>query len=97
MLRLGSDTKPPFHLLLRTGKVPISTVMRRLLKGYVVSYNRRHRRYGNQPPRAKARSLVCYWAVIELEMSGTSVGKQLGVGQSTVSRAVVRGKNWLRI
>jgi REP element-mobilizing transposase RayT len=36
-----------FHLLLRTGKVPISTVMRRLLTGYAVSYNRRHRRYGH--------------------------------------------------
>ena len=35
-----------FHLLLRTGKVPISIVMRRLLTGYAVSYNRRHRRYG---------------------------------------------------
>jgi REP element-mobilizing transposase RayT len=36
-----------FHLLLRTGKVPISTVMRRLLTGYVVSFNRGHRRYGH--------------------------------------------------
>ncbi len=36
-----------FHLLLRTGKVPISTVMRRLLTGYAVSFNHRHRRYGH--------------------------------------------------
>ncbi len=36
-----------FHLILRTGKVPISTVMRRLLTGYAVSFNRRHRRYGH--------------------------------------------------
>jgi len=36
-----------FHLLLRTGKVPIATVMRRLLTGYAVSYNRRHRRHGH--------------------------------------------------
>ncbi|NIN00963.1 MAG: transposase, partial [candidate division Zixibacteria bacterium] len=34
------------HLLLRTGLVPIATVMRRLLTGYGVSYNRRHRRHG---------------------------------------------------
>jgi len=46
----------------------------------------------NQPLRVKARSLVCYWAVRELGMHGTSVGKQLGVGQSTVSRVVVRGE-----
>ena len=36
-----------FHLLLRTGRVPISIVMRRLLTGYAVSFNRRHRRYGH--------------------------------------------------
>jgi putative transposase len=36
-----------FHLLLRTGVVPISTVMRRLLTGYAVGYNRRHRRHGH--------------------------------------------------
>jgi len=34
------------HLLLRTGTIPISTVMRRLLTGYAVSFNRRHRRHG---------------------------------------------------
>ena len=47
---------------------------------------------GNQPLRVKARSLVCYWAVRELGMSGTSVGKLLGIGQPAVSRAVVRGE-----
>ncbi len=36
-----------FHLLLRTGLVPIATVMRRLLTGYAVTYNRRHRRCGH--------------------------------------------------
>jgi len=36
-----------FHLLLRTGPIPISTVMRRLLTGYALWYNRRHRRYGH--------------------------------------------------
>ena len=47
---------------------------------------------GNQPLRVKARSLVCYWAVRELGMSGTSIGKLLGLGQPAVSRAVVRGE-----
>jgi putative transposase len=32
---------------MRTGQVPLATVMRRLLTGYAVSYNRRHRRYGH--------------------------------------------------
>jgi len=36
-----------FHLLLRTGTTPISTVMRRLLTGYAVFYNFRHRRHGH--------------------------------------------------
>ena len=35
------------HLLLRTGLAPIATVMRRLLTGYAVSFNRRHRRHGH--------------------------------------------------
>jgi len=34
------------HLLLRTGLVPISTLMRRLLTGYAQQFNRRHRRHG---------------------------------------------------
>ena len=37
----------PNHLLLRTGNVPVSRVMQRLLTGYVVNYNRRHRRFGH--------------------------------------------------
>ena len=58
--RLGGilpDSKTPFfawafitnhlHLLLRTGTVPIATVMRRHLTGYAVSFNRRHRRHGH--------------------------------------------------
>lgn len=36
-----------FHLLLKTGKSPISAVMGRLLTGHAVSYNRRHRRHGH--------------------------------------------------
>ena len=35
------------HLLLRAGLTPISTVMRRLLTGYAVSFNRRHNRCGH--------------------------------------------------
>jgi putative transposase len=36
-----------FHLLLRTGTTKISTVIRRLLTGYAVSYNFRDRRHGH--------------------------------------------------
>ena len=36
-----------FHLLLKTGQTGLSTVMRRFLTGYAVSFNRRHRRWGH--------------------------------------------------
>ena len=35
-----------YHLLVRTGNVPLSNNMRKLLTGYVINYNRRHKRYG---------------------------------------------------
>lgn len=36
-----------FHLLLRTGPVPLSSVMRRILTGYAISFNLRHGRSGH--------------------------------------------------
>jgi REP element-mobilizing transposase RayT len=36
-----------FHLLLKTGLVPLASVMRRLLTGHAVCFNRRHRRHGH--------------------------------------------------
>ncbi len=36
-----------FNLLLQTGTTPIATVMRRLLTGYAVNFNRRHHRCGH--------------------------------------------------
>ena len=36
-----------FHLLLKTGLTPIATIMRRLLTGHAVYFNRRHRRIGH--------------------------------------------------
>jgi len=35
------------HLLLRTGRGSIASVMQRLLTGYAVSFNKRHRRHGH--------------------------------------------------
>jgi len=46
------------HLLLRTGDVPLSTLMRRLLTGYAVSFNRRHRRHG-QLFQNRYKSIIC--------------------------------------
>jgi putative transposase len=35
------------HILARTGNQALSKSMRKLLTGYVVNYNRRHKRYGH--------------------------------------------------
>ena len=34
------------HFLFRTGDIPLSNLMRRLLTGYVIGFNRRHGRHG---------------------------------------------------
>ena len=46
------------HFLFRTGDVPLATVMRRLLTGYVVSFNRRHKRHGYLLQN-RYKSIVC--------------------------------------
>src|SRR5574341_2003038 len=35
------------HLLVRTGRRPLASVMRRLLTGYAGTFNRRHKRHGH--------------------------------------------------
>jgi len=47
---------------------------------------------GKQPQRVRARSLLCYWAVKELGISGTTVAKKLGITQPAASKAVQRGE-----
>jgi putative transposase len=45
-----------------------------------------------QRRRVKAKSLLCYWAVNELEMTGAAVARRLKMTKSAVSRAVGRGE-----
>jgi putative transposase len=47
---------------------------------------------GRQKIRVEARSLLCYWAVRELGISGTSLAKHLGMSQSGVVYAVNKGE-----
>ena len=47
---------------------------------------------GKQPQQVKARSLLCYWTIKELEMTGAAVAQKLNICNSAVSRAVVRGE-----
>jgi predicted transcriptional regulator len=44
--------------------------------------------------RVRAKSLVCYWAVKELGMTGTEVSKLMGLSQPAVSKAVQRGEKY---
>jgi len=47
-----------FHLLLRTGSTPLSKVMGRLMTGYAVTFNKRHRRSGHLFQN-RYKSVVC--------------------------------------
>jgi len=56
-----------FHLFLRMGPVPISTVMRRLLTGYALWYNRRYRRHGHLFQN-RFKSILCQEDLYLLEL-----------------------------
>ncbi len=56
-----------FHLLLRSGLTPIATLMRRLLTGYAVCFNRRHRRSGHLFQN-RYKSILCQEDAYLLEL-----------------------------
>jgi len=47
-----------FHILCKTKNLPLASIMRRILTGYVVNFNRRHRRYGHLFQN-RYKSIVC--------------------------------------
>ncbi len=47
-----------FHLLVRTGNQPLSSSMKKLLTGYVVNFNRRHKRFGHLFQN-RYKSIIC--------------------------------------
>ena len=47
-----------FHLLLRTSLMPLSKVMRRLMTGYAITFNKRHKRSGHLFQN-RYKSIVC--------------------------------------
>jgi REP element-mobilizing transposase RayT len=55
------------HFIFRTGQKPLSTLMRRLLTGYVISFNKRHRRQG-QLFQNRYKSIVCQEDTYLLEL-----------------------------
>ncbi len=56
-----------FHLLLRTGNEGVSRVMQRLLTGYAVTFNRRHRRQGHLFQN-RYKSILCQEDTYLLEL-----------------------------
>ena len=56
-----------FHLLLRTGNEGVSRVMQRLLTGYAVTFNRRHRRQGHLFQN-RYKSILCQEDAYLLEL-----------------------------
>ena len=56
-----------FHLLLRTGSDPVATVMRRLLTGHAIYFNRRHRRHGHLFQN-RYKSILCQQDAYLLEL-----------------------------
>jgi len=56
-----------FHLLLKTGTSSLSTVMRRLLTGHAVHFNRRHKRFGHLFQN-RFRSILCQEETYLLEL-----------------------------
>ena len=57
-----------FHILLRTGPTPLSKVMRRLMTGYAVTFNLRHRRSGHLFQN-RYKSVVCEEDTYLLELT----------------------------
>ena len=47
---------------------------------------------GKQPNRVCAHSVPAYWAIRDLGLTATEVGKHLGLSKSAVSRAATRGQ-----
>ena len=56
-----------FHILLETGRVPISMVMQRLLTGYATAFNLRHHRHGHLFQN-RYKSILCQEETYLLEL-----------------------------
>ncbi|MFO7965147.1 MAG: transposase [Desulfobacterales bacterium] len=56
-----------FHLLLKTGSTSLSTVMRRFLTGYAVSFNKRYKRWGHLFQN-RYKSILCQEEAYLLEL-----------------------------
>jgi REP-associated tyrosine transposase len=81
-----------FHLLVRTGRQPISRSMKKLLTGYVVNFNLRHKRSGHLFQN-RYKSIICEEDPYLLELTRyihlNPVRAGLGVTTASVNRLTV--------
>ena len=75
-----------FHLLLRTGATPLSTVMRRLMTGYAVTFNIRYRRSGHFFQN-RYKSVVCEEDPYLLELITDSIHPSESTESKTCRRS----------
>jgi REP element-mobilizing transposase RayT/lambda repressor-like predicted transcriptional regulator len=90
------------HLLLRTAATPISTLLRRLLTGYAVNFNRRHARQGHLFQN-RYKSILCQEEPYLLELvryihlnpirAGTVKGLDCLESYRYAGHGVILGKN----
>lgn len=79
------------HLLLKTGTVPISLLMKRLLTGYAATFNLKHGTVHGKR-LIEAPRLLCYWAAAELGMKQGALAGLLHPTRPAISFAGKRGE-----
>jgi len=78
-----------YHILCKTQNRGLASSMRKILTGYVVNFNRRHRR---RRVVVEARGAIAWIAVRELGYSGADVARFLGETNSCVTRFIASDK-----
>jgi hypothetical protein len=81
------------HFLLRSGSGGIAHLMRRLLTGYAVSFNHRHRRHG-QLFQNHYKSIICQEDVYLKELEGIYHGFCQNSGRNFRKISTERRQSW---
>jgi hypothetical protein len=79
------------HFLFRSGTGGISKVMRRLLTGYAVWFNRKYRRHG-QLFQNRYKSIICQQDLYFKELVGGGLVRSLG-GWAAVKKLRLKGQD----
>jgi hypothetical protein len=83
--------KTHVYLLLRTGLIPLSSLMRRLLTGYALQFNKRCRGSGHLFQN-RYKSFLAHIAFDTLRLKGIEIADRLNLTPSAVSRLATKGR-----